>query len=475
MNLDMFLSNFYKKSVYYYKNMFSFFSEKNDFNAQKNEFNNHIISGFGQSFNFMSSTSDITLIDRNIDNMIQYINKKMDFIGEIPDKDTEYKNTNNVEYMKVLISLGLVRIQSQNELEHKEHLKLNSLETAKFQKKDALVGFQSYLKEYVSKLDVLKKMTIQNETLPDNTSYQIELKNKLEYFILKTKYFIFDIYLNHYVQYVYLLFAINIYKNTEAFFKLNAEQQKQIAILDKTNNLLKQYDVLEKKDSETFDNIKKHIDALINQTSNVSQFNKPPPQEVQKLKEINDKNPVNQNQYGGTITTAADGIISDIVEKHKHFYTVFRKTRNSMPGYFKMVNDTITEKITQLKELKNSITNLVEKDYELLKKTNEALSGLRGSQELSDKYNIKDHPVVKENMVKRLDEISKNIENTIEQTKNYGESIMNDTEQTATQINQQPSTDAVNETRPVQGGFVRSGTKFPKKNYSSKTTSSLLK
>jgi hypothetical protein len=333
-------------------------------------------------------------------------------------------------------------------------------------------------------------MSIQKEVLPDQTSFQLELKTKLEQFLLKTKFFIFDIYLNHYVKFLYLLFAINIYKNAEAFFKLNAEQQKQISVLGKTTDLLKQYKIYDENDVSSFEKIKTYMDALIEQTGNISQFNKVSPEEEARLKDIQSSNQIKSNPTSGgageydNINTAADTVISDIMEKHQHFHTVFRNTRNSLPQYFEMVNGLITEKIVRLQDLKNSIMVLLDRDMQLLKKTNVALSGLRNSKELALDYNINEDPAVKQNLVTRLDDITKEIEDTIEQTKKYGSQLKQETvntsdalkQQQQQQQQQQPQQPAVSQqsapTTPAvaTGGHMRGKIRLPKNNYVNKTS-----
>jgi hypothetical protein len=192
------------------------------------------------------------------------------------------------EEMKFFVSLGMVNIITDNEAELKKYLQLVDLPKAEFQQKVSVIpGFVQYMNEYVKKLTDLKELSVEKEELPENTGFQVELRQKLDYLLQKNKAMIFDVYLNHYIQYMYLLFAINIFKNTEAFFKINAEQQKQIALLTKTDGLMSAIESLTSNDDENMKRINENIQYLIDQTSKVSEFNKIDPKNQGKLSELN--------------------------------------------------------------------------------------------------------------------------------------------------------------------------------------------
>lgn len=435
--------------------MFSGFNAKKDFASQQTEFMQHITSNFGQSFGFLQSVNQLGSVNENIDNMLKFLKQKVDFIEDIPDINSEHKLISDVNKIKLFVSLGVVDINSKTDTDQRLHLQLKNLNTAKFRRKPVMNGMKQYFDEYISKLTTLKDMSIDEFKIPDNTGYQLELKNKLQIFINKTKYFIFDIYLNHYVQYVYLLFAINIYKTTESFFILNAEQQKQLSLLDKTNKMLSYREQIQSNDSDNFNKIKAAMNSLIEKTADISQFNKPTNDEISKLKTLD-------TQSGGSIGTVADEIIESILKKHNHFFEVYKDTRNAMPGYFNNVNDLVMSKINYLQELSNTIMTLEPEHYELLKKTNEELSKAYSVPELQKDYKIEQNAIVKQNLDERLANMSRDIKDTITNSEQYAKTLQRETDdmiKTTTPSSVKPD--------PVlsQGGFVRSGTRFPPNNY----------
>ena len=219
------------------------------------------------------------------------------------------------------------------------------------------------------------------------------------------------------------------------------------------------------------------------------------------------------NQFGGSIGTVADQIIESILEKHSHFFELYKDTRNAMPGYFNNINELIMSKIQSLQELSNSIMTLEPEHYELLKKTNEELSKIYSSPELQNNFKIEQDPIVKESMNDIIGKISQNLNDTINNSKQYAKTLQNETNNmintasttmkpkqnivtnantasttmkpkqnivtnantTSTPIEPQQDivTNANTESTPeedvdsvfAKGGFVRSGTRFPKKNY----------
>ena len=460
--------------------MFSGFSAKKDFGSQQSEFLQHLSSGFGQSFGFLQSVQAIGAVDENVDKLIAFLNRKIEFIDSIPDANQTAKPTNDLNKMKLFISLGAVNIESNTDTDRRDHLKLNKLNTAKFTKLPILQGMKQYFQEYSTKLNLLKEMSLDDYKIPENTGYQLELKNKLKVFINKTKYFIFDIYLNHYVQYIYLLFAINIYKTTESYFVLNAEQQKQLNLVDKTNKLLTSSNQMQANDAQNFSKIKDAMTNLIEKTADISKHNKPTQDEINTLKSLDEK------QVGGMIKTVADDIVEKIMEKHNHFYEVYKETRNTMPDYFMKINELIMTKITYLQELNNSIMTLEPKHYDILTKTNDELSKLFSIPELQKNYKIEDNPIVKQNMDKTLTNMSKNIETSIETSKQYAKTLQQETSDmirsmtppVVTPTSSTPTSSTPTSSTPTsfvsapsmvtQGGFVRSSTLFPKNNYKKK-------
>ena len=159
--------------------MFSGFSGKKDFGQQQNELSQHISSSFGQSFGFLKSVQAIGSVDENIDKMITFLNQKLEFMDDVPSSQSSAKSLPNPDRMKLFISLGVIAIDSKTDTEQREHLQLRSLNTAKFYKKPVMDGMKQYFKEYISKLENLKTMTIDDYKVPENTGYQVELKNKL--------------------------------------------------------------------------------------------------------------------------------------------------------------------------------------------------------------------------------------------------------------------------------------------------------
>ena len=512
--------------------MFSFFSKKEDFNAQSTHFNNTVVNASIQNFNFMKDAQQIKQFNKVIDNMLVFLNNKLKHAQSIQSKSSSNFKLSDMkipeEEMKFFVSLGMVNIITDNEAELKKYLQLVDLPKAEFQQKVSVIpGFVQYMNEYVKKLTDLKELSVEKEELPENTGFQVELRQKLDYLLQKNKAMIFDVYLNHYIQYMYLLFAINIFKNTEAFFKINAEQQKQISLLTKTDGLMSAIESLTSNDDENMKRINENIQYLIDQTSKVSEFNKIDPKNQGKLSKLN-KETVKLNKKAGgganiVSTPAADGIIEQIISKHKYFHEIYTTTRNSMPEYFKNINDMIIEKINKLQDMKSQIVNLTNQDIDLLTKTNNAISkfmDVTTNKDLQKGYDASSHPSMA-NLKQRLNLISDEIESSIKSATQQATQVARETDKlqnvvaaassdaapapvtpapasvtpapapapapapvTSVTPAPAPAPGPVTSVTPVTpvtpvapapapappgvGGFVRSGTRFPKNNYRTK-------
>lgn len=465
--------------------MFSGFSGKKDFGQQQNELSQHISSSFGQSFGFLKSVQAIGSVDENIDKMITFLNQKLEFMDDVPSSQQSAKTLSSPDRMKLFISLGVVAIDSKTDTEQREHLQLRSLNTAKFYKKPVMDGMKQYFKEYISKLENLKAMTIDDYKVPENTGYQVELKNKLKIFINKTKYFIFDVYMNHYVQFIYLLFAINIYKTTESYFKLNAEQQKQLSVMDKTDNILKLTNQMQESDSVNFQKTKDSMNSLIQKIGDISKYNKPTQNEINQLKTLDDK----AMKQGGSITTVADSVFEDIIAKHNQFFEIYKDTRDSMPDYFNNINELVMNKINYLQDLSNSIMTLQPEHFDIIKRTQQEVAKLSNQPELNKNYKINNNPLVKQ--------LRDDLEVSINSTNQYAQTLQQENQNMINTVSNDPVTSAPAMSAPVtsapvmsapvtsapamstpsatsttsnpfsstSGGFVRAGTLFPKNNY----------
>jgi hypothetical protein len=417
--------------------MFSFFSKKEDFGAQSTHFNNTIVNASRENFNFMKDANRIQAFNSVIDNMVGFLNNKLKFATSIQTRASNNFKLSDIkmpeEDMKFFVSLGMVNIMTTDEIKMKEYLQLLNLQSAEFQQKASVIpGFIQYMNEYIKKLTVLKELSIEKEQLPENTGFQVDLRKKLDYLLQKNKAMIFDVYLNHYIQYMYLLFAINIFKNTEAFFKINAEQQKQIALLTKTDGLVSAIESLTSNDEENMKRINENIQYLIDQTSKVSEFNKIDTKNQSRLKKLGEQTAKLNKQGGGApvSTPAADGIIDQILTKHKYFYELYTTTRNSMPEYFKNINNMIIEKINKLQEMKSQIVNLTNQDINLLTKTNDAISKFMDAstnKDLQKGYNAQSHPAM-ESLKQRLNLISNEIESSIKSATQQATQVAKETD-----------------------------------------------
>jgi hypothetical protein len=331
-------------------------------------------------------------------------------------------------------------------------------------------GMKQYFKEYISKLENLKSMSIDDYKVPENTGYQVELKNKLKIFINKTKYFIFDVYMNHYVKFIYLLFAINIYKTTESYFKLNAEQQKQLNVMDKTDNILKLTNQMQDSDSINFQKTKDSMNSLIEKIGDISKYNKPTQNEINQLKTLDDK----AVKKGGSITTVADSVFEDIIAKHNQFFEIYKDTRDAMPDYFNNINELVMNKINYLQDLSNSIMTLQPEHFDIIKRTQQEVAKLSNQPELNKNYKINNNPLVKQ--------LRDDLEVSINSTNQYAQTLQQENQNMINTVSTAPVTSSPTMNSPTMsvpsatsttsnpfsttsGGFVRAGTLFPKNNY----------
>jgi len=427
--------------------MFSFFGNSSPasvFKEQQKELVNVLQGDFDSSNSFLSSVSEIAEIDTKIQNMYDFVQKKIKFIDTLPIG--EYKKVNDSEHLRFYLALGLIETSSPDN-DKINHLRMNNMRTATFKRNMQMNDMRTFLYEYSSKLKDLKAVTLISYQLPENTGYQLELRNKLSKLLNKTKYYILDIYLNHYIQYVYLLFAINVYKTTEKFFKFNAEHQKQLALLAKTDQLLNARTHLLESDKSNMQKIYTMITSLISQTNDVSTFNKPSDQELNNL-----NNAIKQSGGDVTIKTIADDTIQRILSKHLHFHELYKETRNAMPMYFQKINELVVSKIHYLKELKNVIMVLEPKHVALFQKTEGLLSKLMDSKDLG-KHNGDNNEIVQKTIETKLNNITQNIENTVNENVEFAENIQKENDQMTNALNANRSN--------MIGGFIRSGTRAP--------------
>lgn len=470
--------------------MFSILSsEQNDFANQEKQFREHMRSTLNSGIEFMHPTTieKIDNINESIDKQIAYLKNKVRVINLISAKGQGFKtiDKNELPTTHFFVAVGLVNIEAPDKDTMRKYLKLEGLENAKFEKKHAMEGYLQYLNEYITKLEKLKQTMLSKEYSTTENEFQYNLQTHMKVFLNKTKYYIFDVYLNHYIQYVYLLFAINIYKNAESFFILNATDRKLVYLTDKIKEMVDSKSITI-EDEGNLEKVHTAITSLINDHNNVSEYN-------QLIKK--------GGMCGGSggVTTMADGVIDDVIKKHNHFFEVFRNTRNKMADYFMEVNNLVNEQIQKLKDFKSSIAQLRPDDYAQFTDINKILQEFRNSEDLNTDYDIKKHPVVLKNIMERLKvDTTKDIDDALKKavisaniTENEISNASSSTQTTNSQLKSNstntvntklpnasnmpiasnmpnasnpPSTTATTATTKT-GGFVRSGTKFPSNNY----------
>ena len=458
--------------------MFSFGKTQNEYTLHENYFKNNVVDNVQE---LLTNDSDVILsIDNLIDNTISFYTSKIDFLKIVPNTNQPSKqiyNEDNKNDIHFLLSMGLLDIESNNVTDNKNHIQLKDLDSSKLKQNASTITYINFVQEYISKLDTLKNISIENEKLPENTSFHFELKNKLSLFLKKTKYFIFDIYMNHYIQFVYLLFAVNIIDTSEVYFKLNAEQQKQLAVLKKVDALVKEYSIDKTKDLSKITKLQESYEKLIKNFTDLPRYNKPTKQEEDRL-----KTPV---VSGGTgvekdftvISTIADELINNLLEKHKYFYEMYVSTREALPDYFETINGLVMDKIEKLKSLRNDIINLESEDVALI--TN--LTTKIPANNL-DNTDIMSKPHFKELIENLKNDISTKIKQTSEFATGLNQSMS--TEQTVPSFDQssipqqpqdqssipqqpqpqpQPQPQAQNPFAAMNGGFIRGSTRQTRK------------
>lgn len=416
------------------------------FKEQSSALTKFMKGDFNKSFGFMTSVRELAEIDNKINNMEGFILNKIKFVDALPPY-TENTKLPESDQLRFYLALGLIDTKSSdNDLTN--HAKMTNLGTAHFYKNTDMNEMRTYLTEYAAKLNDLKSITLETFELPENTGYQLELKNKLAKFLNKTKYFIFDIYLNHYVQYVYLLFAINVYKKTETFFKFNTEHQKQLALLSKTDELTNARSNMLESDKSNMEKLYANMNNLISQTTDVSDFNKPSDKDLKDLNEI-----IVQAGGNAEIKTAADELVQGILSKHVHFYELYKETRELMPAYFERINEMVVSKIEYLKELKTGIMKLEPKHVALFKETDGLLTKLMSSEGVSKGYKAEEKGMIQSTIQNKLKNITDNIDKTVSSNMLFAESMQKENESLV---------DTLSVNRPAAyGGFLRSGTRPP--------------
>ena len=432
--------------------MFSFMgnatNQNADFKEQESMVNKELKGNFNNSFGFMGSVREIIQVDEKIANMEEFINSKIKYLEEFKGiSESNSVNKQMTDNLRFFIAIGIIDTISSDK-DQLNHIRMQSLNNANFKKTSLFEDMLTYLKEYSSKLKVLKDIVL-DKGVPENTGYQHLLQQKLHKFLNKTKYYIFDIYLNHYIQYVYLLFAINVYSKTEMFFKFNAEHQKEIALLSKTDDLIKARDTILVNDKDNINTIYGMITSLISKTDDIFTFNKPSDAQLKMLNTQKEQAGGNDSQ----IPTAADEIIQRLLEKHTHFYDVYKTTRDTMPLYFSKINEMVISKIDYLKELKNKIMVLEPKHYDLFLETDGLFSKMMAPKELAKSYRMQHDGVVASTIESKLKNITANIENHIETNSNFAKNLQKETEALSNTLTQGSDIDN------LTGGFIRAGTR----------------
>jgi hypothetical protein len=436
-------------------------------NKQSDVFSNHIVEDIGKKFNFMNEP-EINNVDNIINNMVIFLKNKLELIKVFPESNTNQFSIlkgEQLDNVKILISLGLIEINSKNEDDKRNHFNLDQLENASFKKDASASLFIQYISEYIQKLEELKNFSLGDKSSTEfslskdnsvsNTTYQLKLDQTMTFFINKNKFLIFDIYLNHYVQYMYLLFAINVFKNAKSILEINASRQKKDIILGKVLELSQVYNDLQTKDD------KKNTDSLKQQLSIlIEQFESIPNIESDNKKSGGGQEKCKGGSYDSNISTMADNVINELFIKHKHFLNVFRKTRDSLPEYFNTINSLIIEKMTELKNLKTGITVLTAKEYEIVSKADKEMLEFFKKNDLQLDYDIKNNPSLKETIDNRLKQISDDIDSQLKATISQSKNLYKETDNI---INDQTAIPS-----QVFGGFVRGSTLFPKNNYKNK-------
>jgi hypothetical protein len=467
-----------------------FGSPKRTRNEQSDVFSNNIVEDMGKNFNFMNEPN-IDTIDTIIDNMLIFLKSKLKLINTFPEPNTNRFSSlegEQLDNVKILISLGLIEINSKNQDDKRNHFKLDQLETASFKKDTSASLFIQYISEYIKKLEDLKNFSIDEKASTEfsskdnsqtNTTYELTLHRAMTFFVNKNKFLIFDIYLNHYVQYMYLLFAINVFKNAKYILELNASRQKKDIMLNKVIELSQMYNELETKDDKNkTDSLKQQLSTLIEQfesIQNVEEENKKSSGgglEKCKCARGGCKNGTCGCLKGGSnVRTLADNVINELLVKHKHFLNVFRKTRDALPEYFNTINSLIIEKMTDLKNLKTSISVLTAQEYEIISKTDKEMLEFFKKNDLQLDYDIKNNPSVKESITYTLKKLSDDIDDQLKGTISKSESLYRETDRTADVVlnNDMNPNVTPNNVIPSVGGFVRGSTLFPKNNYKNKT------
>jgi ElaB/YqjD/DUF883 family membrane-anchored ribosome-binding protein len=254
---------------------------------------------------------------------------------------------------------------------------------------------------------------------------------------------------------MYLLFAINVFKNAKSILEINASRQKKDIMLGKVLELSQVYNDLQTKDD------KKNTDSLKQQLSIlIEQFESIPKIESDNKKSGGGQEKCKGGSYDSNISTMADNVINELFIKHKHFLNVFRKTRDSLPEYFNTINSLIIEKMTELKNLKTGITVLTAKEYEIVSKTDKEMLEFFKKNDLQLDYDIKNNPSLKETIDNRLKQISDDIDSQLKATISQSKNLYKETDNI---INDQTAIPS-----QVFGGFVRGSTLFPKNNYKNK-------
>lgn len=436
-------------------------------NKQSDVFSNHIVEDIGKKFNFMNEP-EINNVDNIINNMVIFLKNKLELIKVFPESNTNQFSIlkgEQLDNVKILISLGLIEINSKNQDDKRNHFNLDQLENASFKKDASASLFIQYISEYIQKLEELKifslgdksstEFSLSKDNSVSNTTYQLKLDQTMTFFINKNKFLIFDIYLNHYVQYMYLLFAINVFKNAKSILEINASRQKKDIMLGKVLELSQVYNDLQTKDD------KKNTDSLKQQLSIlIEQFESIPKIESDNKKSGGGQEKCKGGSYDSNISTMADNVINELFIKHKHFLNVFRKTRDSLPEYFNTINSLIIEKMTELKNLKTGITVLTAKEYEIVSKADKEMLEFFKKNDLQLDYDIKNNPSLKETIDNRLKKISDDIDSQLKATISQSKNLYKETDNI---INDQTAIPS-----QVFGGFVRGSTLFPKNNYKNK-------
>jgi cell fate (sporulation/competence/biofilm development) regulator YlbF (YheA/YmcA/DUF963 family) len=328
-----------------------------------------------------------TQIDEHLANNVQFCEEILGILsktssGPSSSLFTSDGDNSNLEF---LLSIGVLNLNPEPE-NLNAFIKID--DNANFIQSTNAKQYQKYVTQYKNKLQQLQGLKLKLNEAPQS-SFQTNLHQQLNKILNEIKYYIFDVYFNNHLQFVYLLFAFNIISMSEINWKGTSQHSQHGILVKKAKEIVDEFEV-----KTTEEHNKKLSDIRKKQEEIMTKIRSSP-------------------QFGGSTTAVVSDATAEIdrlIEKRNHFKEVYTKTRDSLKTYFDDINDIIFNLLNQLVELREHIADIEPSEYSALTTLNLDLNAVAADDEAQQQ-------AIQEEQGKTLQGLQDQVQNKIDAIK----------------------------------------------------------